>query len=31
LFIRLRWETARLGEQDRIFGSSPGSHAVLDK
>ena len=24
-------ETARLGDQDRIFGSSPGSHAVLDK
>jgi hypothetical protein len=24
-------ETARLGEQDRIFGPSPGSHAVLQK
>jgi len=24
-------ETARLGEQDRIFRSSSGSHAVLDK
>ena len=24
-------ETARVGEQDRFFGSSPGSHAVLEK